>query len=247
MKTFVFILFLIPSLGLTKKFSNEFIEFELPTGWSCFSNQSEWICSSSNKMRKKEATVVMTSKKRDGRDTLEKYKLHLKNRRTYKLPNKSTQVSDPKFVRDRKINNQKWVDSLHLASEIPGFYTRYVATTKKDIGVAVSFSVVSHKYNQYKDLLEKMLNSMKLFSKYRSGKNYRLNGNAQDAILGEFSEFPTVAQRSAPPKKSDHSFFILLLLLAGGGFGFYKYKNRKQESQDHDLDEVPENDDEDVA
>jgi hypothetical protein len=105
-----------------KTFTSQFSEFELPNGWDCALEGSEWVCQSDNKDRKKEAIIILAAKYRGDQDDLDKYQAYLKSPKTFSLPGGKTQVSEAKAVSIREINGQRWVDSLHLASEVPGFY-----------------------------------------------------------------------------------------------------------------------------
>ena len=137
----IFILCLSLNTSWAKRFSNQYTEFELPSGWNCSLEGSEWVCQSSNKDRRKEAIIILAAKVRGQQDSLDQYQAYLKKTKTYTLPGGRTQVSESKYARVKNINNHKWIDALHLASEVPGFYTRYVATVKANLGVAVTFSV----------------------------------------------------------------------------------------------------------
>lgn len=55
------------------------------------------------------------------------------------------------------------MDALHLESEIPGFYTRYLATVKDGIGVLVTYSVSKNKYQEYAPQFEELVKSLKAF------------------------------------------------------------------------------------
>lgn len=146
-----------------KRFANGYAEFELPSGWQCVIEGSEWVCQSENKDRKKEAIIILAAKKRGPQDDLTEYQAYLKQAKTYQLPGAKMQRSEPKSVSTQTINGQKWVDALHLASEVPGFYTRYLATVKADIGVAVTFSVTKSLYNAYKGIFDNVIASMRIF------------------------------------------------------------------------------------
>ena len=89
---------------------------------------------------------------------------YLKQRKTFTLPGGRTQVSEPKTAKMNNVNNHRWVDSLHLASEVPGFYTRYLATVKEDLGVAVTFSVAKDFYASYQPVFDKNRSNSKGFS-----------------------------------------------------------------------------------
>ena len=47
-----------------KRFSNQYTEFELPTGWSCALEGTEWVCQSSDSNRKKEANYYPRGKEK---------------------------------------------------------------------------------------------------------------------------------------------------------------------------------------
>lgn len=167
MKLKSLILFTFVSLStqaiFAKSFSSKFCEFELPSGWECAIEGTEWICQSENKERQKEAIIILAAKMRGDQDSLEQYQEYLKKPKTFKLPGDKTQVSEAKSVEVKTINNQRWVDALHLASEVPGFYTRYLATVKENLGIAVTFSVAKDHYASYQELFDKVVATLKAF------------------------------------------------------------------------------------
>ena len=234
---FKFILILLlPTTVFAKSFSNEYIQFELPPGWKCILEGSEYVCQSNNADRKKEAIIILAAKKRGPQDDIPQYQAYLKQPKTYNLPGAKTQRSEPKFVETNNVNGQQWVDALHLASEVPGFYTRYLATTKADIGVAVTFSVTKSLYSAYKDMFEKVIQSMRVFRSAKTG-NIQLAGTtptrdkfadggtyiADDTLLD-----PTQAAASRRKKKDSGSGLIIALVVIGGiGFALTKLKKKK--------------------
>ena len=153
----------IPTLAHAKLFSSQFSEFELPTGWDCALEGSEWVCQSDDKDRKKEAIIILAAKYRGEQDSLDQYQAFLKQPKTFNLPGGKTQISEAKSVSLKQINGQNWVDALHLASEVPGFYTRYLATVKDNLGIAVTFSVAKDHYDSYQDIFEKVVATLKVF------------------------------------------------------------------------------------
>ena len=164
LKLYVFtLLVLLAPQTYAKRFSSGYAEFELPSGWNCMNEGSEWVCQSEDGNRKKEAIIILAAKKRGKQDTLQEYQAYLKQPKTYQLPGAKAQRSDPKSVKMTTINGIEWVDALHLASEVPGFYTRYLAAVKADIGVAVTFSVTKSLYNVYKPIFDNIIASMRIF------------------------------------------------------------------------------------
>ena len=54
-----------------KSFTSQYCEFELPPGWECALEGTEWVCQSSNKDRKKEAIIILAAKIRGSQDSLD--------------------------------------------------------------------------------------------------------------------------------------------------------------------------------
>jgi len=177
---------LLFSMGAqAKRFTNQYTEFELPNGWQCAIEGSEWVCQSENKDRRKEAIIILAAKIRGPQDNLAQYQAYLKKGKTYQLPGGKMQRSEPKYTKSKPINNQQWVDALHLASEVPGFYTRYLATVKEDLGVAVTFSVTKDLYNAYQGVFDNVVASLRVF---RQKKQKLALSNRKDGATGSFED-----------------------------------------------------------
>jgi hypothetical protein len=175
----------IPVLGHAKTFSSQFSEFELPSGWDCALEGSEWVCQSDDKDRKKEAIIILAAKYRGEQDSLDLYQAYLKQPKSFNLPGGKTQISEAKSVTIKTINGQRWVDSLHLASEVPGFYTRYLATVKDNLGIAVTFSVAKDHYDAYQDIFEKVIATLKVFDqKSTDAGNWKKKQAETDLVDG---------------------------------------------------------------
>ena len=182
----IFVLLVFAPLDLqAKRFTNQYTEFELPPGWQCTLEGTEWVCQSLNKDRKKEAIIILAAKIRGSQDSLDQYQAHLKNTKTLKLPGGKIQVSEHKYTKIKKVGQHRWVDSLHLASEVPGFYTRYLATVKQDLGVAVTFSVAKDHYASYQALFDKIVASLRVFrQKSVDRAQFKLKKEDED-LLGD--------------------------------------------------------------
>jgi len=220
-----------------KAWSNQYIEFELPNGWECALEGSEWVCQSDNKERKKEAIIILAAKYRGENDTIEQYQSYLKAPKTFNLPGGKTQISEPKLVQLTDINGQKWVDSLHLASEVPGFYTRYLATVKDNLGVAVTFSVGKDHYDAYRDIFDKIIASLKVFDqKQNTGDfqavNKQTEGDLTDSTIGigDTTALQDLSKQNAQ-KKGDGGMDDTTMMLGGliaVAVVFFILKNKKK-------------------
>lgn len=169
-----------------KKFTSQFCEFELPPGWECALEGTEWVCQSTNEERKKEAIIILAAKERGPQDSLMEYEAYLKKTKTFNLPGGKTQVSEPKDIKTREVNGQVWVDALHLASEVPGFYTQYMATVKESLGIAVTFSVGKDFYDLYRGVFENIIATMRVFvpKKYQQGGEFEPVKRDEDLVGG---------------------------------------------------------------
>ncbi|MBF0315957.1 MAG: LPXTG cell wall anchor domain-containing protein [Oligoflexia bacterium] len=226
-----------PAISFAKRFANEYTEFELPPGWECVLEGSEWVCQSENEERKKEAIIILVAKIRGEQDTIEQYLEYLKQTKSYTIPGGKSQVSEPKYSKQLVISDHPWIDALHLASEVPGFYTRYLATTKEDLGVAVTFSVGKDFYDAYQAVFDKVIASMRVFRQKQS----KLPGYVKksDENLFDSAALPdakdTFAIEAKKKKEStsgtggDDSMMLLLGLIGIGALAFFIIKRRKKQ------------------
>ena len=135
------------------KFANQFVEFELPNSWVCLLEGTEWVCQNQQ----------VAAKIQGDQDTLDQYLAYLKNPKVYTTPQGKSVSSTVSYAQNKTISEQPWVDALHLESEIPGFYTRYLATVKDGIGILVTYSVNKNKYQEYASQFEGLVKSLKAF------------------------------------------------------------------------------------
>lgn len=221
-----------------KRFTSQYTEFELPPGWQCALEGTEWVCQSDNDDRKKEAIIILAAKIRGPQDSLDQYQAYLKAPKTFTLPGGKTQVSEGKYASVKDINGHHWVDSLHLASEVPGFYTRYLATVKEDLGVAVTFSVAKDHYQAYQAIFDSIVATLRVFRQKAGGSNDFALKKKEDNLLDDTTFIPDtdgkfdIAQKkkkgaSGAMSPSDMMMYGGLALVALIGFMISKKKKKK--------------------
>jgi len=228
---------LLMPAAFARKFTSQYCEFELPSGWDCALEGTEWVCQSSNKDRKKEAIIILAAKIRGSQDSLVQYQGYLRKAKTFTLPGGKTQVSEAKYTKLNEVNGQKWVDSLHMASEVPGFYTRYMATVKEDLGIAVTFSVAKDHYSAYQELFDSIISTLKVF-RQRNAKptDFKLAGNSKGDLLDAIP-IPDSARsfgiegegrkRHNSGGSGEDDLMIYGLIAAAIGFGVMKLRKKK--------------------
>lgn len=243
------------SSSWAKRFKNQYSEFELPSGWECALEGSEWVCQNTNKKRRKEAIIILAAKIRGEKDSLDQYQSYLKETKTFSLPGGKTQVSEPKYVKVKSINNQRWIDALHLASEVPGYYTRYLATVKEDLGVAITLTVSKEHYSEYQPIFDKIVDSIRVF-RQRQVEVAAVQGTRkkEENLLGDGALIPDEDEKfdisaggkakRGTAKTGGESDMLLYLILGAGVVGFIIWKKRKakQEAEESDDEEEEEED-----
>src|SRR5690606_5278501 len=151
-------------------------------------------CQSENADRKKESIIILAAKIRGEQDSLDEYMAYLKKPKEYNLPGGKKQVSESKNTKLSRINDHQWVDALHLASEVPGFYTRYLATVKEDLGVAVTFSVSKDLYSAYQPIMDKLVSTLRVFRQKKTElANLRSGQGSEDPNFADATFNPNAA------------------------------------------------------
>ncbi|MNJ98428.1 hypothetical protein D3C87_161940 [compost metagenome] len=148
-----------------KVFRNAYIAFEMPDTWKCNLEQTEWVCRSEQSKESKEAIIILTAKEVGPTDTFPLYESHLNSPIALNL--KGGGVAESKIVYKAKnvqIHDQPWIDSLHLGSEVPNYFTRYLATIKDKIAILVTFSAHKQFYTKYSQDFFKAVMSLRVIA-----------------------------------------------------------------------------------
>jgi hypothetical protein len=240
--SFLFFLFSLPLTVLAKRFANQYIEFDMPNTWECVLEGAEWVCQSTNAARKKEAIIIFAAKNRGPKDSIEEYQAYLKQAKNFMLPGGQALVSEPKYAKPVEVNGHRWIDSLHMASEIPGFYTRYMATVKEDLGVVVTFSVSRDAYSTYKTVFDKIIASIRVFR--QASKNVKVNlgqnsgmdsGNESIFVPEDASDLmPSQGKKSKKSKNQDGDEVDSSLIFIAVGVAvvlFFILRRRKSDDE----------------
>lgn len=151
----------IPSQA--KVFRNAYIAFEMPESWKCSLEVTEWVCRAEQGKEAKEAIIILTAKEVGPTDTFQLYEAHLNKPISVLLKNGSTLDSKIAYkAKNVMINDQNWVDGLHMGSEVPNYFTRYLATIKDRIAVLVTLSAHKNYYSKYSQEFFKTVMSLRV-------------------------------------------------------------------------------------
>ncbi|MDX9730404.1 MAG: hypothetical protein RBT63_01415 [Bdellovibrionales bacterium] len=161
----IVLLLLATAEASAKTFRNAYVSFDLADRWDCTLEQTEWVCRTSGGTGdNREAIIILTAKEVGPSDSLSAYEQHLKTPRSIFSRTGQPMRSQILKVEQRKINDHPWIDGMHLGSEIPNYYTRYLATTKDKIAVLVTFSAHKAHYSRYSNDFYRAIESLRVIA-----------------------------------------------------------------------------------
>ncbi|WP_413582219.1 LPXTG cell wall anchor domain-containing protein [Bdellovibrio sp. HCB288] len=218
-----------------KVFRNAYISFELPETWKCNLEQTEWVCRSEQNKESKEAIIILTAKEVGPTDTYPLYQAHLDSPISIVTKGGGSLTSKVVYKSKKEtINDQVWIDALHMNSEIPNYFTRYVAAIKDKIAILVTFSAHKQYYTKYSSDFFKAVMSLRviasknLLAKPELGPLRPGSGTFGEGIQGAMPE--DMYQDGPKTGKSNKGMLLFgaLLLAALGAFIFLRAKKNKR-------------------
>ena len=231
-----------PLVSQAKTFRNAYVSFELPDAWNCKLEHTDWVCRSEIEKQSREAIIILTAKEVGPTDSLEQYMNHLAQAQPTAYKGAGSSVSrviyKPKKV---QVNDQTWVDGLHLGSEVPNYFTRYLATVKDRIAILVTLSAQKDFYTQYSPQFFKAVESLRVIATANINRNeVGPAGGGSAGVLGNASlpgliegggEVGAGQMEAAPTSGGGGSsmlpmLFIGLAVLLAGAAGYIYYKSR---------------------
>jgi hypothetical protein len=236
---FTFLLLALTVLGSfaeAKVFRNSYVSFELPDRWNCTLEQTEYVCRSTvaDGVQRQAATIILTAKEVGPQDSLTAYEAHLKVAR--QITSREGQPLQSQ-VPQAQINGQTWIDGMHLNSEIPNYFTRYLATTKDRIAVLVTFSAHQAHYSRFSSDFFRAIQSLRVIFNRSTVPGGNINtpgagviGSGGTGLVGE-------GDGLLPDQEPGGGFgrflagagsTILGILLLAGAIGFYFWSKRKK-------------------
>lgn len=146
-------------------FRTGFFEFDLAPGWSCERAGTEHVCVPPGKPPYA-ATAIITTKFRGAQDNLDAYEAHLRTPQKSAIPGKDAAArSEISYVKRRTLGSREWVEGLHLGSEVPGYYTYYLATITAQLGILVTMSVQKDREKAYGEALSDMMKTLHTYQR----------------------------------------------------------------------------------
>lgn len=235
-----------PNRTQARTFKNAYISFEMLDSWKCKLEQTEFVCRSEDPQESKEAVIIFTAKEKGPTDSFPIYFEHLNKPITAPAKTGMNLTSTVTIApREVLINDQKWLDSLHVNSEVQNYYTRYLATIKDQIAVLITFTAHNSKYQKHATHFAETVKSLRVIASkdLNSGTNGSGIGGAGGAgVFGSVNNAinpnDLLSEESSDNNTGDSVIgglfkngmflgflFIILALVAYVGFQIYKKKN----------------------
>lgn len=233
--TLVLAALILPGIQAEAKvFRNAYIAFEMPENWKCNLEVTEWVCRAETGKESREAIIILTAKEVGPTDSFPLYEQHLNN--PIKIQLKTGGTAESKIVYKAKsvnVNDQTWVDGLHLGSEVPNYFTRYLATTKEKIAILLTLSAHKNHYTKYSQEFFKTVMSLRviasknLLSKPDLSSGIRPGSETLGAGIG--NAMPTDMLADEPSDKGGGKSIYILVALALAAAGLYLFiRNRRK-------------------
>lgn len=169
-----------------KIFRNTYVSFNLPEKWDCVLEQTEWVCRPVSPALAPKAIIVLTAKEVGPSDSLQLYYQHLRSPQM--IASKSGKPIQSQIYKVEQVNiaNQTWIDGMHLSSEVPNYFTRYLATTKSRIAILVTFSAHKLYYSQFSNDFFNAIKSLRVTANNQilQGQNGGADGGGFSGLLG---------------------------------------------------------------
>ncbi|NBT59023.1 LPXTG cell wall anchor domain-containing protein [bacterium] len=212
-----------------------YLSFDEPPGWSCdLSSQGVFICESPNEQQRQDSVILFFGAPATDFDSLPNYERYLNKTKTIMDESGKSVESKVTFVRKRNINGFEWIDSLQQNSELPGYWTRYVATVQKPLAILVTYVVSEQRYTELTPAFERMVASLKPVTDFKFSQNQgdlALPGTELGGILKSHLEKRSQKKPVPPPeapKPSGSSSSLIYLLGAVLILGLIWLLSKKQ-------------------
>jgi hypothetical protein len=218
-----------------------YVSFEHPEGWRCELSQGVWICQSTLEAERRDSVVLSIATMANEWDSVDNYLEYLKKTRTITDDQGKPIESKVTYTRKRDINGIVWVDSLQVNSELPGFWSRYVATVHNKLAILITYVVSESQYQRLAPQFERMVASLRPNAEFDlniASKQGEMQlpgasklGPLQTDILRERLK-PAATKKPEEEEEveegSSLSSLLLVFALAGGAYWYVRRRKQKK-------------------
>ncbi len=188
---FAILLFHLQGLALDAGY----LSFDLPESqWECTKSEVRFVCQPTSNSDKTQAIIILNAKVAGPEDNMKLYLKHLRQPKMLSLKNKAPTPSKVIYADVKMIGPQQWVESLHDSSEVPHFYTLYMATRSGDLSILLQLSASKQQQKKFSSTFKKLIQSLRINSTFvakitREVQKYQ-SPNSIAQINGSSSQAP---------------------------------------------------------
>lgn len=224
---FAILLFPLPSLALDAGY----LSFDLPDNeWTCTKSKRRFVCQPISSPDKTQAIVILNAKIAGPEDNMKLYLKHLRQPKILSLKGKNPSPSKVIYADAKMIGPQQWVESLHDSSEVPDFYTLYLATRSGDLSILLQLSASKQQQKKFNPTFKKLIQSLRINSDFvakvtREAKKYQRTDIDSAESKTQAGHFSDLLKSPEFPGLSMTNIIVLIgLFTALAGALFYYYK-----------------------
>ncbi len=92
---------------------------------------------------------MLTAKEAGPSDSTNIYETYLRTPHAIKASDGRMLQATVISVKQNQVAGQTWIDSMHSASEVPGYYTRYLGTVRDRVAILITFSALKTQFTKY--------------------------------------------------------------------------------------------------
>lgn len=214
-----------------------YVSFDHPDGWRCELSQGVWICQSTLEGERRESVVLSIATMATEWDTVDNYLDYLKKPRTITDDQGKAIESKVTYARKRDINGITWVDSLQVNSELPGFWSRYVATVHNKLAILITYVVSQEQYQRLAPQFERMVASLKPNAEFdlniatKQGETplpgaTKLGPLQTNILKDRLRPASPPVETEESDEGSSTSTLLLLLAVVGGAYWYVRRKRK---------------------
>lgn len=225
---FLFAILLLPLPGLA--LDAGYLSFDLPESqWTCTKSKIRFVCQPRQKPDQTQAIIILNAKIAGPEDNLKLYLKHLRQPKILTLKGKAPAKSKVIYADAKMIGPQQWVESLHESSEVPGFYTLYMATRSGDLSILLQLSASKQQQKKFNPTFKRLIQSLRINPTFvakvtREAKKYQRSGVANPNAVQAPGEVSNVESPGFAGLSMNNILILAGMFVALAGALVFYYK-----------------------
>ena len=218
-KIALLILFFLSVASQAKVLETSYLITQVPDDWDCQLDNNQWICRSETEGYDTRVVASFSAKQSSPEEKIENFLKHFKNPKSIISKAGRSVVSQVISAKIVNVNRIKWVEAIHLESELPNYYTHYMATVNGGVTLLLQFS--AHK--EVFEIMKPYFTSVILNTRLRklgeismgSAPNQTTSGSIPTTGQAEPSPSTQAVQELPEPPPSQNRSWMVVMVFVG--------------------------------